>query len=76
MLAIGQEIFNVTGGGSGCASCHALDAQGTSDGPNITGTSKSSISGAMGGGVPDMADVKLTPDELEAVYQYLVTLSP
>jgi len=75
VLALGKEIFTVTGGGSGCAKCHGLDAQGTKDGPNIIGSSKSAINGAMGGGVLDMADVKLTSDELEAVYRYLTTLS-
>lgn len=76
VLALGKEIFDITGGGDGCAKCHAFDAQGTADGPNIIGMSKSSISGAMGGGILDMDDVKLTPDELEAVYRYLATLRP
>jgi hypothetical protein len=30
----------------------------------------------LGGGVPDMADIELTADQLEAVYQYLRTLNP
>jgi len=38
--------------------------------------SKWAIAGAFGGGVPDMANIKLTPDQLEAVYRYVVTLSP
>jgi mono/diheme cytochrome c family protein len=76
VLKLGKLIFDVTGGGKGCAECHAFDAQGTKDGPNIIGSSKSAISGAMGGGVVDMEDIKLTPDELEAVYRYLSTLSP
>jgi hypothetical protein len=52
-----------------------LDAQGSSDGPNIIGSSKSAISGALGGGILDMEDIRLTPDALEAVYRYLVVLS-
>jgi mono/diheme cytochrome c family protein len=56
-------------------SCHGFDAQGTGDGPNIVGSSKSAISGAMGGGVLEMDDIKLTPEELDAVYLYLVFLS-
>lgn len=75
MLALGKEIFTVTGGGSGCAKCHGFDAQGTKDGPNIIGSSKSAPSGPIGGGVLDMANVKLSSDELEAVYRYLTTLS-
>lgn len=74
LLALGKEIYDVTAGGVGCASCHAFDGQGTNDGPNIIGSSKSGISGALGGGVPDMDDIKLTSEQLEAVYQYLRTL--
>lgn len=74
ILAIGKEIFEVSAGGVGCASCHGFDAAGTGKGPNIIGASKSNISGALGGGVPDMADIKLTKDQLDAVYQYLRTL--
>ena len=29
----------------------------------------------VGGGILDMEDIRLTPDELEAVYKYLVVLS-
>ncbi len=76
VLALGQELFDVTAGGVGCAKCHAFDGQGTSDGPNILGFAKSAISEASGGGIPDMDDVKLTPEELEAVYRYLSSISP
>lgn len=75
VLALGKEIFDVTAGGEGCASCHGFDGAGTGEGPNILGSSKSAISTAMGGGVPDMDDIELTSEELEAVYQYLRTLS-
>lgn len=75
VLAQGKEIFEVTAGGEGCASCHGFDAGGTGDGPNIIGASKSAINVAMRGGVLDMDDIKLGDDELEAVYQYLRTLS-
>ena len=74
-LALGKQIYDVTGGGDGCASCHGFDAQGTGDGPNIVGSSKSAISGAMGGGVLEMEAIKLSPEELDAVYLYLVLLS-
>lgn len=76
VLILGEEIFLITAGGTGCAKCHGIDGQGTGDGPSIIGVSKSAISTASGGGVPDMDDIKLTRDELEAVYQYLRTLSP
>lgn len=76
VLALGREVFEVTAGGNGCAACHGKDAQGTADGPNIIGSSKASIWGAIGGGVIDMNDISLTPEELEAVYRYLVFLTP
>lgn len=76
VLALGKQIFDITGGGVGCAACHGFDAQGTADGPNIIGSSKAAISGAIGGGVIDMDNIKLTSEELEAVYRYLVFLTP
>jgi mono/diheme cytochrome c family protein len=75
VLALGQFIFDVDAGGVGCARCHGFDATGTSDGPNIIGVSKSAISGALGGGVPDMDNIVLSRDELDAVYQYVVMLT-
>jgi len=75
VLALGKEIWDVTAGGVGCANCHGFDAKGTSNGPNIIGQSKSAIAGALGGGIIDMNDIKLTADELEAVYQYLLELT-
>ena len=75
VLALGKEVFEVTAGGQGCAACHGFDGRGTSDGPNIIGVSKSSITTALGGGVPDMADFGLTREQIEAVYQYVLTLS-
>ncbi len=76
LLVLGKLVFDVTAGGEGCAACHGFDAQGTQDGPNIIGASKGAISGAMGGGVPDMEDIKLTGAELDGVYLYLRSLSP
>jgi mono/diheme cytochrome c family protein len=75
VLALGQLIYDVEAGGVGCARCHGFDAGGTSNGPNIVGASKSAISGALGGGVPDMDEITLSRDELDAVYQYLVLLT-
>jgi mono/diheme cytochrome c family protein len=75
-LAIGKNVFEVSAAGVGCASCHGLDAQGTADGPNIIGSSKAAISDAIEGGEIDMHEINLTPEELEAVYRYLVFLTP
>lgn len=75
LLELGMDIFQVGVGNQACAECHGTDGAGTQEGPNIIGSSKSAISGALGGGVPDMGDIKLTSEQLEAVYQYLRTLS-
>jgi mono/diheme cytochrome c family protein len=75
VLALGKSVFDETAGGRGCADCHGLDGHGTSDAPNIIGASKSEISDALNGGVPEMDEIRLTPEELEAVYRYLQTLS-
>lgn len=73
MLALGKEVWDVTAGGEGCASCHGFDGLG-GDGPNIVGASRSALNGAFGGGVVDMERIKLTNEELEAVYEYMRTL--
>jgi hypothetical protein len=46
------------------------------DGPNIIGSSKAAMKGAMGGGNLDMENVKLGSNQLAAVYLYLTTLQP
>jgi cytochrome c553 len=74
LLALGKEIYEVSGGGVGCAACHAMDGQGTPNGPNIIGVSKSAISESLGGGVPAMGFITLTAEEVAAVYQYITTL--
>jgi mono/diheme cytochrome c family protein len=75
VLALGQTIFDVGAGGEACASCHEFDAQGTDDGPDITGESKSSVKNALSGDVREMEDIALTADEIEAVHQYLLLLT-
>ena len=75
LLAKGKIIFEETAGGVGCASCHGFDGRGTPNGPNIISLTRTAIAGAAGGGVPDMADIKLTGDELDAVAAYLATLT-
>jgi hypothetical protein len=74
LLALGKVIFEETAGGVGCASCHGFDGHGTPNGPNIIGLSRQAIAGAMAGGVPDMSDIDLTSNELDAVAAYLDTL--
>ncbi len=73
VLALGREIFEVTAGGTGCAECHGLDGLGTSDADAVAGASKSAIREALDE-ERDMADIDLSEEELEAVFQYLQTL--
>lgn len=75
VLALGQQVWDVTAGGEGCAFCHGFDAKGGPGGPDVRGGSKSSIVGSIGGGTPDMEHIVLTDAELEAVYQYLKFLT-
>ena len=75
VLALGQEVWDVTAGGEGCANCHGFDAKGGSGGPDVRGGSKSSIVGSIGGGTPDMEHIVLTDEELDAVYESLKSLS-
>jgi hypothetical protein len=74
LLVLGEELFQRTAGGVGCAACHGPDGQGTSIAPNITGVTKSRIVRALNGGVPQMSSIELTDTEIDAVYAYLETL--
>lgn len=75
-LARGRAIFEFEAGseGEGCAGCHASDGAGTTEGPGILGASKWGISDALER-VVEMEDIVLSPEDLEAVYRYLVFLS-
>ena len=76
VLALGEVLFQEQAGGGGCQECHGRDAEGTVDGPNITGASRSAITTALNGGIPDMDfRPRLTYDEIEAVYQYMLWLT-
>jgi len=76
VLALGEAIFQRLAGGYGCQECHGDDAEGTPNGPNITSASRSRIVTALNGGVPDMDfQPRLTSDEVEAVYRYLLWLT-
>ena len=73
-LALGRIVFEDSAGGVGCAFCHGAEGLGTALAPGIVGVSKSAIVTALD--EPAMENITLTPDELEAVYQYLLTLQP
>jgi mono/diheme cytochrome c family protein len=76
VLALGEALFQRLAGGYGCQECHGPDAMGTPNGPNIIGASRSRITNALNGGIPDMDfSPKLTSDEVEAVYNYLLWLT-
>lgn len=73
VLALGKEVWEVTAGGEGCGACHGMDGLG-GDAPNVLGASKSAIVSAIRGGTPDMEHIVLTAEELDAVYEYMLTL--
>lgn len=73
VLELGRQVFEVTAGGVGCAECHGMDAKGTAEAPAIAGVSRARIQGGLDL-VLAMRDIDLSPDEFEAVYQYLQTL--
>lgn len=76
VLALGEALFQELAGGGGCQECHGRDAEGTVNGPNIVGASRSAITNALNGGIPDMDfRPRLTSDEIEAVYQYMLWLT-
>jgi len=72
-VAQGEQIFQKTAGGVGCASCHGPEARGLI-GPNIRGKTASQISSALGH-VDAMLFIKLTSEQIEAVAAYLATLT-
>lgn len=73
VLALGQQVFEGTADHVGCAQCHGSDAMGQGSAPAIAGVSRARIQAGLEH-VPVMGDIDLTPDEFEAVYQYLGTL--
>ncbi len=76
LLAAGKLLWEETAGGEGCQTCHGPAGNGTPDGPNIIGASRSALRGALGGGVIDMDFAKkLTTDEIDAVYAYMQYLT-
>ncbi len=65
----GEELYQRTAGGAGCAICHGADAYG-SVGPNIRGSSVQEIKKALGT-VASMSFIKMTDEQIEAVSAYL-----
>jgi mono/diheme cytochrome c family protein len=75
VLAQGERLFQEIAGGRGCQECHGRDGKGTSNGPHILGAGRSAISRGLNGGIPDMDfQTRLTNEEIDAVYEYLLTL--
>ena len=74
VLALGEEVFQRTAGGTGCQACHGTDARGNRGvAPNITGRSAGAIRGALNR-VSQMRHITLNDEEIEAVAAYLRTL--
>jgi mono/diheme cytochrome c family protein len=73
VIARGEEIFQRTAGGVGCASCHGREARGGAGVPNIVGRPASDIQRALRT-VGQMSFIKLSDEEIEAVAAYLQTL--
>lgn len=69
LIARGQELFQETAGGVGCAMCHGADASGDS-GPEIRDMSIDDIQLALKNN-EQMSFINLSPDEIEAVAAYL-----
>jgi len=75
VLALGQELWDVTAGASGCQECHGLEGYGTPSGPNIIGASKSALTGALSGNEDMEFNPKLTAEQIDAVYAYMQFLT-
>jgi len=72
-VAAGEELFQRTAAGVGCARCHGTDARG-GIGPNVVGKSKEAIQQALGTVAVMQAFTSLTEDQIEAIAAYLETL--
>lgn len=69
LVSKGEELYQRTGGGTGCAVCHGSDGYGNI-GPSIRGSSTREITDALKT-VTSMNFMKMTDDEAEAVSAYL-----
>ena len=73
LAAKGEEIFQQTAGGTGCAVCHGKDASGNI-GPDIRGKSVADIQDALSF-VDAMSSISLKDVGIRAVAAYLQTIS-
>jgi Predicted integral membrane protein (DUF2269) len=73
VLVLGQQVYEGSAESVGCAQCHGIDAMGEGSAPAIAGVSRARIEAGLDH-VLAMRDIDLSPDEFEAVYQYLQTL--
>lgn len=73
LIAKGEEVFQRTAGGVGCQLCHGREARGDV-GPDIRGATVTRISSALSS-VEQMAFIKLSPEEVQAVATYLQFLA-
>lgn len=71
-LALGEEIYQTTAGGVGCAACHGADGLGLV-GPNVLGKSAGTIKANLEG-TDAMLFIVLSDEEIEAVAAYLAFL--
>lgn len=72
LIALGEEIYQVTAGGIGCKACHGPDALGDV-GPMILGKSAETITIQLDTNEA-MQFIILTPEEIEALAAYLAYL--
>ncbi len=72
-VALGEELFQKTAGGTGCALCHGKDASGML-GPDIRDKSADDIRDALAS-VDAMSSISLKNEEVLAVAAYLGTIS-
>lgn len=71
LIARGEEIFQKTAGGVGCAACHGPEAKGELEiGPYIRGKPRETIADALKT-VDEMEFLDLSEEEIDAVVAYL-----
>jgi mono/diheme cytochrome c family protein len=74
-VAAGKLLHEQTAGGVGCASCHGMNAKGEGLAPDIRDADAERIrSGLMNTG--DMADIALSPAQIEQLAAYYHSLKP
>ncbi len=73
LVAQGKVLFETDAGDMGCAICHGMEAEGSSEmgGVFIQGARMAQIQNAVNGAVPVMTFFDLSADELQAIEAYL-----